>query len=296
MISILAAILVQAAAPAATPQAAVACPADSDLAKLVAASDLVLIGRMEVPKQRLLEEAAKPSPEYLDIPIQVEGALKGDAGPATLRIYPQDRVYAPSNQAVIGFANSPAILFLTRVDKGPVGLYFAGYSPEALKPATKAALDAARSEVSRQAQITHSWQPDVRLPRFEEVRALITRLGEVSGKDQQQVFERLEALGEDAVPAIIAQMDDRRLLRTRAISLVNHAPNSFEGIRHYGPEKVVDGLAAILNQLTGESFGTIVNGASDRKRDAAVAGWRIYASDLQCRANARHGQEGTGTS
>ena len=82
---------------------------------------------------------------------------------------------------------------------------------------------------------------------------------------------------------MIAQMDDRRPLRTQAISLVNHAPDAFEGMRHYGPEQVVDGLNAVLSQITGESFGSIENGGSGRQRDAAVAGWRVFGADLACK-------------
>lgn len=259
------------------------CPDDPKLARLVAASDLILVGRMRVATQRLVEEARKPSPDYLDIPIQVDGVIKGDdAGTATVRFYPKDASYRPSNDAVLGLVDAPAILFLTRIDQGQAGLYFAGSQPEALRAATEQALGAARAESSRQTQIIRSWRPDSSLARFDEVRALITRLGQVSGTEQQRVFEQLEALGHAAVPAIIAQMDDRRPLRTQAISLVNHASNAFEGVRHYSPDQVVDGLDAILNQMTGAGFGSIVNGGSDRQRDAAVAGWRIYAADLPC--------------
>ncbi|EIZ79893.1 hypothetical protein WSK_1487 [Novosphingobium sp. Rr 2-17] len=54
------------------------CPSDFKLATLVAGSDIVLIGKMDVPKQRLADEAAKSLPEYLDIPIQVESVMKGE--------------------------------------------------------------------------------------------------------------------------------------------------------------------------------------------------------------------------
>jgi hypothetical protein len=261
------------------------CPADATLADLVAGSDLVLVGRMDVPKQRLLEESTKPSPDYLEIPIQIGGVVKGaNVENATVRFYPRDAAYKPSNDSVLHLAGTPAILFLTRVDDGPVGLYFAGYSPDALKPATDQNLEAAREEVSRQAKIINSWRVDTTLPRFGEVRALIARLGRVSGDEQQHVFDQLERLGEEAVPAIISQMDDRRPLQTQAISLVNHAKDAFEGMRHYGPKQVVDGLDAVLNQITGESFGSITNGGSDRQRAATVAGWRVYAADLACKA------------
>lgn len=262
------------------------CPTDLELAGLVAGSDLVLIGRMEVTKQLLLEESQKQSPDYLNIPIRVDGVLKGaDVENATVRFYPKDAPYKPSNNAVFRLAGEPAILFLTRVEDGPLGLYFAGYSPYALKPATDHAIGAVRAEVSRQTQIIRSWRANATLPLYGEVQALIARLSRVSGDEQQRVFDRLEALGDEAVPAIIAQMDDRRPLRTQAISLVNHAPDAFERMRHYGPEQVVDGLDAVLNQITGASFGSIVNGGSDRQRAATIAGWRVYAADLACRTS-----------
>jgi len=252
----------------------------------MAGSDLVLVGKMEVGRQRLSDEAQKPSPDYLDIPIRVGAVLKGDdVVGATVRFYPKDAPYKPSNEAVLSLVGAPAILFLTRVDEGPVGLYFAGYTPDALKPATEQTIGAAQAEASRQARINRSWQADNTLPHFGEVQALIGRLGRVSGDDQQGVFEGLEALGNEAAPAIIAQMDDRRPLQTQAISLVNLSPDAFEGVRHYGPKQVVDGLDAVLNQITGESFGSIANGASDRARDAAVAAWRVFAADLTCKTS-----------
>lgn len=259
------------------------CPADDKLASLVAASDLVVVGKMDVPRQRLADEAGKQSPEWLDIPIQVESVVKGGSlSGATVRFYPHDAGYKPSNDAVLRLAGKSAILFLTRVDDGPVGVYFAGYTPDALKPATDLTVTAARAEASRQAQIVASWHADTTRAGYAEVRALITRLGRVSGNEQQQVFDRLVELGEAVVPAIIAQMDDRRALRTREIALVNHAPDAFERTRHYGPEQVVDGLDAVLNQITGQ-FGSIVNGGSDRQRTATVAGWRVFAADLACK-------------
>lgn len=264
---------------AALPVAA-SCPTDSKLAVLTAGSDLVLIARMDVPRQRLVDEAQKSSPDYLDIPIRVDGVVKGDAvGAATVRFFPKDAFYKPSNDAVLGLAGATALLFLTRVDGA---LYFAGHSPEALQPATEQTIGATRAEAARQMEIIRTWRVDTALPRFNEVRALIARLGHVSDGEQQRVFDQLEALGKEAIPAIIAQMDDRRSLLTRSISLPNHSPNAFESVRHYGPKQVVDGLDAVLGQITGASFGSITNGGSDRQRDATVAGWRIYASDLGC--------------
>jgi hypothetical protein len=93
---------------------------------------------------------------------------------------------------------------------------------------------------------------------------------------EQKAFADLEALGCTAVPAIIARMDDRRSLPDRQISLRNKSPQAFEATRYYGPEQVVDALAAILNQVTGQDFGFIFNGATDKERSKTVEGWRGF--------------------
>lgn len=110
----------------------------------------------------------------------------------------------------------------------------------------------------------------------------------LKGDTEQKAFSDVEALGCDAVPAIIRRMDDRRSLPNPRISLRNKSPNAFEGTRHYGPRQVVDALAAILNQLTGQDFGFIYNGATEEERTKTIQGWRKFlestpASTL-CRA------------
>ena len=71
-------------------------------------------------------------------------------------------------------------------------------------------------------------------------------------------------------------MDDRRGLPDPRISLRNKSPQAFEGLRHYGPQEVVDALAAILNQITGQDFGFIYNGATDEERTKTVQRWRAF--------------------
>ncbi len=108
----------------------------------------------------------------------------------------------------------------------------------------------------------------------KQVSLLIVRIGNRS--TEQQSFADLEALGCQAVPAIIKHMDDRRRLPDPRISLRNKSPQAFEGLRHYGPQEVVDALAAILNQVTGQDFGFIYNGATDEERTNTVQRWRDF--------------------
>lgn len=93
--------------------------------------------------------------------------------------------------------------------------------------------------------------------------------------DPTRVHDAINALveiGPRAVPAIIRRMDDRRDMKVRGISFVN-PPQAFEGIRHYGVEKVVDALDDVPNHITGYSPGRIDTGVSIRRpADGACAG------------------------
>lgn len=102
-----------------------------------------------------------------------------------------------------------------------------------------------------------------------------------AGQDQQALFDALLALGPAAVPAIIMQLDDDRPLAVSAISLRNTSPDAFEAYRHYGPKTLWDALAAILNQLTGESFGFTYNGGNAAERARTLTGWRVYFSTVE---------------
>lgn len=259
------------------------CPADPHLANLMAGSDLVLVATMRVPIDELMRQAGSDQPDYVTIPIEVVDGIKGRTDATAIRFYPEDSSYNPSNASVIELSDKPALLFLTEVSEGPVGLYFAGYTPRSLAAATPPATEAVETEARRQQAVLRNWRVSPSTPRYAEVKELIEQLGNVNADEQARIFQQLEALGPEAVPAIIAHMDDRRVLVDQHISLINHSPKAFEGIRHYGPELVVDALDAILNQITGQSFGNIHNGGSEAERASAVNGWRIYASRLACK-------------
>ena len=115
----------------------------------------------------------------------------------------------------------------------------------------------------------------------ERVKAIIETIvalppGRGSIDRQGELFDELIGMGPTAVPAIIALLDDRRPLPVGQISLVNLAPDAFEGRRHYGPKLMVEALAAVLNHITGQHFGFIYNGATESERASAVIGWREW--------------------
>lgn len=108
-----------------------------------------------------------------------------------------------------------------------------------------------------------------------DVASLIASMPD-DGRKQANAFAALEKLGTDAVPYIVKHMDSRRKLPVREIVLGNASGSAFESRRVYAPEVVVDAVAAILNQLTGVSFGYIVNGSDNSSRAAVVSDWRTW--------------------
>src|SRR5271169_5281254 len=108
----------------------------------------------------------------------------------------------------------------------------------------------------------------------QQVAVLIAKI--LNKSTERQAFHDLEALGCAGVPAIIGQMDDRRTLPDPNISFSNNYPEAFEETRSYEPKVVVDALAAILSQITGQDFGIIYNGASEPQRKKTIQGWRDF--------------------
>lgn len=250
--------------------------------RLVTRAEVIVVATPVFPDQ------PPPPRTYVEIPLREATVLKGeDSTDLTIRWYSEARSYAPQPAQLAAASGAPAIVFGVHADGQ---LYFAGSTPEALAPATPETIAAVGEEIAEQRRLLAAWRPDRSVPHYAEVREIIDAIAVVkaptraerraasdAGADRQQaLFDQLIALGPDAVPAIITLMDDDRRLPRPAISLVNEAPDAFEGLRHYGPDVLTEALAAVLNQITGEDFGFIYNGASAAERRRAVDGWRIY--------------------
>lgn len=266
-------------------------PADWALAQLFLESNAVATGTLAVDRGTVRKAFAAGG--YLDVPLAELKSVAGNV-PARLSV----RISAGRGRGGLQpeqlerLAGKPVLAFLTKGRDGT--FYFVG-EKGALQPATPAAVRAAETERDRQWAILRAWKPDRSLPHYGEVQALVAELAAIRkpppGDDaaydrararQDEIFAKLERLGKPAVPAIVAQLDDRRPLAVGQISLVNRPEHPIEALRHYGPEQIVDALAAILNQIAGPSFDAIYSGGSEAQRRSAVAAWRIYADDLLC--------------
>lgn len=252
--------------------------------KLIAQSHAIVVGTPVVPVDQFEPATRIGHGRYIDFDTAVQQCLKGDACPETMTtryyIY-TDAHEAQIDHAVISANGTSSALFLVAEEGGNAGheaYYLAGYTAAAVQPATPELMAAIKHEVAAQQEILRRFGenfPAAKEPQYAEVKSLVDATPSLWPWRQRRAFTKLEELGQAAVPPMIMLMDDRRELRIKQISLTN-PPGGFEAIRHYGPEVVADAIAAILNQITGEDFGSIYNGGSERQRRATTDGWRIY--------------------
>jgi hypothetical protein len=254
-------------------------PRPDALWPLVAKSHVIVTGTLDVPVDQIRSCLTSNRHAYAEINVTRDETLKGNPPESfVVRWHTEPRDYAPDPKLVIALDGKRALLFFANVEDAPTrGYYFAGYTPRALAVASETLIEHVQHEAFAQQKFLGRFSevfPPAEEPLYDRIKGLIDA---TTRKDSQMAaFRELEQLGPKAVPAIIMLMDDRRDLAIPSISLRNKSSDAFERIRHHKPKKIVDAMAAILNQITGHSFGTIDNSGSERERQATIDGWRVY--------------------
>lgn len=252
-----------------------------ELWKLVAQSQMIVVGTPTVPADQIQRSERSGQYDYIAVPVRVKESLKGDSrAEIMVRYFTRPAWYSPAPRTLLESNDKQSILFLLQVDtqtiSGTPETYFAGHTRKAIQPYSEELCRRVRDETLAQKRIIDDFARNFRPadePSSMKVRSLIEAT--LDRRTETRAFADLEALGESGVPALIMFMDDRRELPVKEIQLRN-GPGAFESSRTYGPQVVADAIAAILNQVTGEDFGTIVNGGSERERRAVIEAWRVY--------------------
>ncbi|MCB9876069.1 MAG: hypothetical protein H6835_00575 [Planctomycetes bacterium] len=271
------------AATAAAQEPATPAPAEpaplvwDDAARLHTAATTIARGTLHVDRDALLQVIADGG--HVPVTVDIAEVLHGEpAKQITFYCYvpkggAAKKAWEWAAATVRALDDQDRVVFVASTEGN---LYLTG-NPDSgtiAEPTREQIVAIRRREMQHRAWLAQPLPQDKK--RQREVVRLVKRL--TGGAElQRESFAALEALGEDAVVELIAAMDDRRKLPEAKLTLDNHAADAFEAQRRYAPKLVVDGMAAILNQITHESFGGIFNGASDAERDAAVRGWTLYA-------------------
>lgn len=245
----------------------------------VVRSQVIVIGTLNVPLERI-KECLATKHDYVDLTVKTDKMLTGNAAEAfKVSWFTKPGTDSPDLEQVIRSNGKKVMLFLSVSNANQRKIfYFAGNSPKSLAEPSEEFQQQVVREIALQRKVLAAPAQAIAAPNPAVLRQVRELIDATTRKEtQMDAFKRLEALGWDGVPSIIMLMNDRRDLATREISLKNHAANAFEGTRIYGPKKVVDAMAAILNQITAENFGSIYSGDGDElARQNCADGWMMY--------------------
>ncbi len=245
--------------------------------RLIAQSDLVAKGRM-VSNGRKLKAKLN---EYLTFQVELIEKILDRSRDCPLTINLKYFVKLDEKLNLSKIFEMDLLLFLIdlREDKYNQAFFLTGHPPQFITSTPKL-VEEVKKEVLIQTEAITRFGTDAEAFNKYSHRTEVGRLVEemLDPSKATQAYARLEELGAKAVPAMITHMGDRRELAVKHLQLENKSKDAWEAYRHYGPQVVVDALAAILNQITGESFGNIHNGGTEAERTKEHHGWLVWLS------------------
>ena len=248
----------------------------------VAKSQFIVEGTYQVDTNKI-KDIRKTESDYITFDFSIDSVLKGDIPSKEINVteYIYSKKEKPdfSKDTNLFLLNGKkSILFLVKSSADTSTFFITGHIiNKALLPRTEEIRKSIISEMKLQEELTDSNKFFTICPNDKNsarVKELIADMH--NGTKANDAYIELEKMGFNAVPGMICQMDDRRELAQKHISLENNYPDAWEAYRHYSPKVVVDVLEAILNQITGQSFGFIENGGTEEERANTVRGWRTY--------------------
>ncbi len=252
-----------------------------NLWKNVAAAQYIVTGTLNIDTNKI-NEIKSSKADYIEFAFTIDSVFKGNLPEKeiTIRKFICDKNGKENrcNDSNLFLFNGQKVLAPIVKSQTKPGQYaFIKSSVKTISLATEENLNKAAKEIAMQKEIIESKLyaeicPFAQLS--DSVKSLIEDM--LTASKAEEAYVKLERLGTQAIPAIICQMDDRRELAVKNISLENKYPNATEPSRQYSPKVVTDVLAAILNQVARNSFGFIYNGASEEERNSAINGWRIF--------------------
>ncbi len=252
-----------------------------NLWKDVAAAQYIVTGTLNIDTNKI-NEIKSSKADYIEFAFTIDSIFKGNLPEKeiTIRKFICDKNGKENrcNDSNLFLFNGQKVLAPIVKSQTKPGQYaFIKSSVKTISLATEENLNKAAKEIAMQKEIIENKLyaeicPFAQLS--DSVKSLIEDM--LTASKAEEAYVKLERLGTQVIPAIICQMDDRRELAVKNISLENKYPNATEPSRQYSPKVVTDVLAAILNQVARNSFGFIYNGASEEERNSAINGWRIF--------------------
>jgi len=233
----------------------------------MAMAHTVVIGTWHVSA----EETPASNGTSLKVVVDVEKYLKG-SGKNRLPFSIQVSTDAET-ESYLKLSGQKQIAFLTE-----------GVNPMCL-PFSPALAQKARHEADDQkkylASFNKIWKPD-KTPHYKDVKRLINQMLK-NPEDAGKAYAALEALGVDALPAMVVLMDDSRPVAAKSIALTTR--NSFESVTHRPVETVFDVVSLVAAHFNAGPIGF--------PKNVQLRYWRVFLRDFEAKRPELEKQEAT---
>ena len=222
-----------------------------------------------------------PEGKSIEIPFVVRDCLKGSL-PSTnlvLKVWPgnQKETEDLRASAPTASANGPALLFLVGpFEESSRECFLEREYRYAIRRADEKSIAETKREIGAQQRALEAFDRLVApesLPHWAAVSNAVAELT-IDADHQSRSVDAILGLGIEAVPALIALMDDRRELPVQGVALEN-SPGHWEAYRHYVPKTVVDLADALADHSVKIGLVSVMNGGTEQSRRQAVARWKL---------------------
>ena len=245
--------------------------------RLVAQSDLIVRAKVSVLPQSLEDLP----PRFVQIPLVVTSVLSGTEDRKTFDFtYYTSRPDSPSPTEVAKSVSAESIFHLKWIGRSPAApagaYFFAGYQPEALVPASAELEARIREEAETQRTVATRVEALLSAHKPPLDRRVASLVDKALRGNTQAALDGLLALPNDALPAMVKRLDDRRPLKQGANSI------SIKGVWEFSHYSVVDigGLMMFVlhhhGDLKNGYLGWADKDTSERRRERIVAAWRVW--------------------
>lgn len=247
----------------------------------VAGSPYIVSGTLNVDTNRI-HDIKNTKSAFLEFKFSVDTLFKGNLPEKEIIIRKTicdkyDKGPRCNDTNLVAYNGQKVIIPIYRSNTDSTQYAIRSNSAKAILLETEENRTKVTNEIARQNEIIESKAYAEICPiatHSEAVKALIEDM-QIASK-AEEAYAKLEALGTSAIYAIICQMDDRRELAIKSITLENKYPGVKQATRTYTPQVVIDVLAAILHQVAHFELGFIMNGASEELRSNTLNAWRVF--------------------
>lgn len=248
---------------------------------MIAEADTVLIGTLNAPADQLQIAAKAPKRDKTKwVTIGISGAtdLMGTstAISASCFYWADTNSYAGAvvNPSEVANRDGKETILLLSWRNGCFANWFSpkGYHLEALYPSTPEMVATIRAQIKDQSTYLAAFDARFQrenVPLYDRVKTLIADL--LDRQKATSAFQQLHDLGNAAVPAMILLLDDRRQLPSATLEY-----NSQHATLQCAPRTVLEALAMVLGNITGEHYNESITGGDEVLCRKLIKYWRLY--------------------